>query len=124
MLENSTDESESQKIYVSMALISTNVEGHRRDFEEGGLSEKEHNVEEDESIPTSIDDAYSVNDSDDGYTSTNFFVNIQDRSQIYPEFNARDAILRICYHIKWKLAELSANNMVKYLNKFFKDVVN
>ena len=53
-------------------------------FEEGNLVEHKCN---------------SDDDSNDGYISTDVLKDIQDRSKIYPEINARYTILKICYHI-------------------------
>ena len=80
--------------------------------EEGTLVENECNTEEYASIPALIGESSKDDDSDDGSISTNDLDKIWDGSQIQPEFNTRDAILKICEHIKqtqneWKVAELS-----------------
>ena len=64
-------------------------------FEEGGLVENERNVEEYESILSSIYELSTYNDADYWYISTNSLKYIQDEGQIHPDINARDARLKI-----------------------------
>ena len=97
-------------------------------FEEGYLVENEQNSEEDESIPASIDELSTENDSYGGSISTNALEDIWDGSKINLDINSRDARLKIRDHIRktqneWKAAELSAKSMGKVLHKVFKAVV-
>ena len=87
-------------------------------FEESNLEENKRNEEEDESISASIDGSYVENYCDVGSISTYDFKDIWDGSQIHPEINTRDDILRIRDRIKqtqngWKGAELPEKSMGK-----------
>ena len=63
----------------AVSYIPNNISYHEQtgniitfaQFEEVNLVENERNVEEDESISSSIDELYTYNDSDDGSISTN-----------------------------------------------------
>ena len=77
----------------------------------------------------SIDESYTYYDSYNISISTNNLEAIRDGSYIHTDIDTIDARLKICDRIKqaqseWKVAELSANIMVKGLHKLFKAVVN
>ena len=98
-------------------------------FEEGNLVENEHNIEEDKSTLSSIDELSTDDYSDDVSISKNTVEEIWDGSQIHPVTNARDTRLKIHDCIKqtkseWKGSELSAKRIGKDLHKVFKAVVN
>ena len=57
------------------------------------------NIAEDESISDSIYESSTENDSDDVSIITNFFDHIWDGNYVHPYINARDARLKIRYHI-------------------------
>ena len=87
------------------------------------------NAEEDEPILPSIDESPTYDESDDGSIIMKDIKDIQDRSQIYPDINTRDARLKICESIKqtqteWKGSELWENSIGEILHKVFKAVVN
>ena len=69
-------------------------------FEEGVLVENERNSEEDKSILALNDESSTDNDSDYGSISMNSLEDIWNRSQIHPELNTRDDILKIRDRIK------------------------
>ena len=77
----------------------------------------------------SIDGLSTYDDSDDGFIGTSALKDIRDGSQIKPDINTRDDILKIRDRIRqtqnsWKIAELSANSTGKVVHKVFKAAVN
>ena len=69
-------------------------------FEEGNLAENKRNIDEEESIPASIDESSTDDDYDDGSISKNALEGIGCRSQIHPELHARDARFKMRVRIR------------------------
>ena len=65
-------------------------------FEEGDLVENEWNLEEEESILTSIDKTSEDNDSNDVSISKDNHRDIQDGNHVHMNITERDYILKIC----------------------------